>query len=150
MSMSFVRLKLDSTLLDAMVRVMSRAKFLTSASISTLSGMSMSSSFFLASSSFALLFMLSQSRLSVRPGNATPTTILFLPSLMILPLVTVTLLNVSFGSTAPLVMQNGTLISSSLSPTFTFLVALFVYSKRILTWPLLPARSSGLMSLPSS
>ena len=55
-----------------------------------------------------------------------PTTILFCPSPIIFPFVTETFVNLSIGRIAPEIIANGTVTSSSLPPTFSFIVAVFL------------------------
>ena len=80
--------------------VMPMVKSVTSASISMYSGISMPSRRPRRFASF--------SRLSRRPGKATPATMVFDPSEMIRPLVTLTFLKCSGESSMPLAMTNGT------------------------------------------
>ncbi len=61
--------------------------------------------------------------LSRKPGNATPTTILLLPSDRSLAFFTSILEKVLCGRIIPEIMAKGIFISSSLPPTITFLVS---------------------------
>ena len=78
-----------------MVMVVRREKSVTSASMVTDSGTSMSTGLPSLSSSS------SRPRLSLRPGMARPTTMVWSPELMTLPLVTSTLLTLLLSSIAP-------------------------------------------------
>ena len=93
---------------NATVREELIEKSVTSASIDTLSGMSISSvlsSLFLSSS--AERSIVSSFKLSLRPGIPTPTTIFLLPSEITFPLSMVTLENVSSGRIIAVSITNG-------------------------------------------
>ena len=94
---------------NATVREELIEKSVTSASIDTLSGMSISSvlSSLLLSSSSVERESVSSFKLSLRPGIPTPTTIFLLPSEITFPLSMVTLENVSSGSIIAVSITNG-------------------------------------------
>lgn len=88
-------------------------------------------------------------RLSCRPGIPNPITMFLLPSEMTLPLSILTLEKVSCGRIIPVIRTNGVYIVSFLPLMSTVVFVLFVLVNFDFQFSLFPARSSGLISLPS-
>ena len=112
------------------------SKFVASIVISTLLGISTSSS--------------DNPKLSCRPGIAIPTTTVFEPSSTTLPEETSIFLALSFSIIVPATTTNGTYILTFLPFISTVLSSLFVYCNVILTLPLFPAISFAESSFPSN
>ena len=96
--------------------VISSSKSTASAVTSKYSGISIS----------AFLPSRLKSRLSFKPGIAMPRTILLLSLSNILPLETVTLLNLSVGRTTPVIIVKGTYASCDLPLTVIVFFSLFM------------------------
>ena len=104
-------LTLLNTSLVATVSVVASEKSVTSALIVTEDGISISVPSLSA-------------RLSERPGSAKPATTVLSPSSMTLPLSTVIFLKLSLSRIIPLIIRNGTYISSFLPSISTVFLQL--------------------------
>lgn len=108
----------ESTSDAATVIVMSSSNSVTSAVISTYSGTSISSN-----TSLIFVSSIPESRQSLSPGTAYPTTIFLDPSEITLPFSTCTFENLSASRIAPESITNG--VTTSLEVPFTS-IAFFV------------------------